>query len=63
VRNVGSRVRDPSCPNATGTDVIFFDANERWLTTVLEGGLRAGVFRFSDSANERARVLLGAFEE
>jgi len=40
----------------------FFDANERWLTTVLEGGLRAGVFRFSNSANERARVLLGAFE-
>jgi TetR/AcrR family transcriptional repressor of nem operon len=40
----------------------FFDANERWLTTVLEGGLRAAVFRFSDSANERARVLLGALE-
>jgi TetR/AcrR family transcriptional regulator, transcriptional repressor for nem operon len=40
----------------------FFDANERWLTTVLEGGLRAGVFQFSDSANERARVLLGALE-
>src|SRR5476651_1272691 len=24
---------------------LFFDANERWLTTVLEQGLRAGVLR------------------
>jgi TetR/AcrR family transcriptional regulator, transcriptional repressor for nem operon len=40
----------------------FFDANERWLTTVLQTGLRTGVLRFSDSANERARVLLGALE-
>jgi TetR/AcrR family transcriptional repressor of nem operon len=40
----------------------FFDANERWLTTVLEGGLRTGVFQFGDSANERARLLLGALE-
>jgi TetR/AcrR family transcriptional repressor of nem operon len=40
----------------------FFDANERWLTAVLEKGLRTGVLRFSDSANERARVLLGALE-
>lgn len=41
---------------------LFFDANERWLTTVLERGVRAGAFRFSDTANERARVLLGALE-
>jgi TetR/AcrR family transcriptional repressor of nem operon len=40
----------------------FFDANERWLTTVLDGGLRSGVLQFNDSANERARFLLGALE-
>jgi TetR/AcrR family transcriptional repressor of nem operon len=41
---------------------LFFDANERWLTTVLKQGLRAGTFRFGEPANERARVLLGALE-
>jgi TetR/AcrR family transcriptional repressor of nem operon len=40
----------------------FFDANERWLTAVLNEGSRSGIFRFSDSASERARVLLGALE-
>jgi len=40
----------------------FFDANERWLTGVLESGLRAGEFQFPESSNARARVLLGAFE-
>ncbi len=40
----------------------FFDENERWLKAVLEDGLRGGVFRFSDSTSERARVLLGALE-
>ncbi len=40
----------------------FFDANERWLTTVLEEGLRAGTFAFREAAKERARVLLGALE-
>jgi TetR/AcrR family transcriptional repressor of nem operon len=40
----------------------FFDANERWLTTVLEDGLRAGTFAFREAAKERARVLLGALE-
>jgi TetR/AcrR family transcriptional regulator, transcriptional repressor for nem operon len=40
----------------------FFDANERWLTKVLEDGLRAGAFLFREPANERARVLLGALE-
>jgi TetR/AcrR family transcriptional regulator, transcriptional repressor for nem operon len=41
---------------------MFFDANERWLTTVLEDGLRAGTLVFKESANARARVLLGALE-
>jgi TetR/AcrR family transcriptional regulator, transcriptional repressor for nem operon len=40
----------------------FFDANERWLTAVLEDGLRAGAFAFREAAKERARVLLGALE-
>jgi TetR/AcrR family transcriptional repressor of nem operon len=40
----------------------FFDANERWLTVVLEQGHRAGVLRFTESARERARVLIGALE-
>jgi TetR/AcrR family transcriptional repressor of nem operon len=40
----------------------FFDANERWLTAVLEDGLRAGMFAFREAAKERARVLLGALE-
>jgi TetR/AcrR family transcriptional repressor of nem operon len=41
---------------------LFFDANERWLTAVLENGLRAGAFLFREPANERARVVLGALE-
>jgi TetR/AcrR family transcriptional repressor of nem operon len=41
---------------------LFFDANERWLASVLADGQRAGVLRFSESAKERARVLLGALE-
>lgn len=40
----------------------FFNANETWLTAVLEAGLRAGLFHFRESASERARVLLGALE-
>jgi len=40
----------------------FFDENERWLTAVLQEGLRTGDFRFGESPGERARVLLGAFE-
>jgi TetR/AcrR family transcriptional regulator, transcriptional repressor for nem operon len=40
----------------------FFDANERWLTVVLEDGHRARVLRFSESARERARVLIGSLE-
>jgi TetR/AcrR family transcriptional repressor of nem operon len=41
---------------------LFFDANERWLTAVLEDGLRSGAFRFTEPARERARALLGALE-
>jgi TetR/AcrR family transcriptional repressor of nem operon len=41
---------------------LFFDANERWLTAVLEQGRRGGTFQFGEPANERARVLLGALE-
>jgi TetR/AcrR family transcriptional regulator, transcriptional repressor for nem operon len=41
---------------------LFFDANERWLTTVLEEGRRVGRFAFQERAHERARVLLGALE-
>jgi TetR/AcrR family transcriptional repressor of nem operon len=41
---------------------MFFDSNERWLTAVLEGGLRSGIFQFDESANQRARVLLSALE-
>jgi TetR/AcrR family transcriptional regulator, transcriptional repressor for nem operon len=40
----------------------FFDANERWLSAVLEVGLRTGAFVFKEPANERARVILGALE-
>ena len=40
----------------------FFDMNERWLTTVLRDGRRSGSFLFNESANQRARVLLGALE-
>jgi TetR/AcrR family transcriptional regulator, transcriptional repressor for nem operon len=40
----------------------FFDANELWLTAVLEDGLRSGSFSFKEAAKERARVLLGALE-
>ena len=41
---------------------LFFAANERWLTSVLEEGCRVGRFAFKERANERARVLLGALE-
>jgi TetR/AcrR family transcriptional regulator, transcriptional repressor for nem operon len=41
---------------------LFFDANERWLTAVLEAGSRAGSFGFKEAPRERAQVLLGALE-
>jgi TetR/AcrR family transcriptional repressor of nem operon len=40
----------------------FFDANERWLTGVLDSGARSGEFHIKEPPNERARVLLGALE-
>lgn len=40
----------------------FFDMNERWLTTVLRQGRQTGSFLFKESANERARLILGALE-
>ena len=40
----------------------FFDTNERWLTTVLKEGRRAGTLIFRDPPEERARALLGALE-
>ena len=40
----------------------FFDMNERWLTNVLQHGRRSGLLLFKESANERARVILGALE-
>jgi len=42
--------------------ILFFDANECWLTAVLEDGLRAGTVQFRETPNERARLLLGALE-
>jgi TetR/AcrR family transcriptional regulator, transcriptional repressor for nem operon len=41
---------------------LFFDANERWITAVLEHGLRSGAFLFREPASERAWMLLGALE-
>lgn len=41
---------------------VFFDENERWLTAVLEDGLRAGAFRLRESPNERARLLIASLE-
>ena len=40
----------------------FFDANEVWLTDVLERGVRSGAFVFAERPRERARVVLGALE-
>jgi TetR/AcrR family transcriptional regulator, transcriptional repressor for nem operon len=40
----------------------FFDANERWLTTVLEQGRGDAELSFWDPPQERARIFLGALE-
>jgi TetR/AcrR family transcriptional repressor of nem operon len=40
----------------------FFDVNERWLTAVLKQGQRDGELALRESAQERARVFLGALE-
>ena len=40
----------------------FFDENERWLTAVLEEGRQSGSLRFTGSALDVARALVGALE-
>jgi TetR/AcrR family transcriptional regulator, transcriptional repressor for nem operon len=40
----------------------FFDHNERWLTKVLEQGLRSKELKFKGSAVEVARALVGSLE-
>jgi TetR/AcrR family transcriptional repressor of nem operon len=40
----------------------FFDLNEQWLASVLQDGHRSGTFAYKESAHERARIILGAFE-
>ena len=40
----------------------FFDANERWLSRVLEEGRRARALGFHGSAVEEARLLVAALE-
>jgi TetR/AcrR family transcriptional regulator, transcriptional repressor for nem operon len=49
-------------PPMQGELRMFFDENERWLTTVLDAGRRAGNLAFREPANERARILVGALE-
>jgi TetR/AcrR family transcriptional regulator, transcriptional repressor for nem operon len=40
----------------------FFDANEQWLTRVMDEGEQAGEFSLWAKPDERARVFLGALE-
>jgi len=40
----------------------FFDANERWLVTVLQEGKRQKALAFTGPASEAAQTLLGALE-
>ena len=40
----------------------FFDFNERWLTTMLEGGRRDGSVTFDGSAADAARAITSALE-
>lgn len=42
--------------------VAFFDMNEVWLTGVLEQGRADGSLRFSGSARDSARMLIGGLE-
>jgi TetR/AcrR family transcriptional repressor of nem operon len=41
---------------------VFFELNERWLTQLLEGGVRAGTLALRTSGAEAARMLVGALE-
>jgi TetR/AcrR family transcriptional repressor of nem operon len=40
----------------------YFDANERWLTAVLNEGKKEKVLKFSGSSVEAARALVGSLE-
>ena len=40
----------------------FFDENERWLVAVLEEGQKTGKLRFTGSAREVARLVVGSLE-
>jgi TetR/AcrR family transcriptional regulator, transcriptional repressor for nem operon len=40
----------------------FFDANEVWLSGVMQEGRNAGELYFAEAPNERARVFVGALE-
>ena len=40
----------------------FFDANEKWLTAILESGRAATCLRFTGDASELARLLVGSLE-
>ena len=40
----------------------FFDENERWLVAVLEQGQASGKLRFTGSAREIARLVVGSLE-
>jgi TetR/AcrR family transcriptional repressor of nem operon len=42
--------------------VRFFDANETWLTQVLDEGRQAGTLSFDGPPPQAARMILGAFE-
>jgi TetR/AcrR family transcriptional regulator, transcriptional repressor for nem operon len=40
----------------------FFNANEKWLSSVLDEGRRDGVLAFDGEAGEQARSIVSAFE-
>jgi TetR/AcrR family transcriptional repressor of nem operon len=41
---------------------VFFDANEAWLTKVVEGGRRARTLRRDGQAHETARMVVSSLE-
>jgi len=50
-------------PETMQTDLkAFFDANERWLSRVLDAGRRDGTLAFHGTPKERAHLLLGTLE-
>jgi TetR/AcrR family transcriptional repressor of nem operon len=42
--------------------IDFFNANERWLESVIELGQREGTLRVGESATDIARAIVGGFE-